>query len=165
MYSQIIRGLTVVLVLFVAATVDAQDDVDPLAELAALGDAIAETGPEGGGSIRAKRDVDPEVAKRMKDPKNFEGKVEMVKLGRFPAVAIKIKVTKPAKDGAGKSIKRNASLVVIPKLKVDSGKVAMEDGSTLINAGAFYLKKGDKVLVRLGAEKGKVWEADYIERK
>ena len=64
MYIQVVRGLTIALVLFVAATVDAQDDVDPLAELAALGDAIAETGPEGGGSIRAKRDVDPEVAKR-----------------------------------------------------------------------------------------------------
>ena len=160
-----IRGLTIVSVLFLAVTVEAQDEDDPLAELAALGDAIAETGPEGGGSIRAKRDIDPAIAKRMKDPRNVEGKVEVVKVGKFPAVAIKFNVTRSAKEGAGKDVPRNGSIVVLPKLKVDGGKVALADGDTLVNAGAFYLKKGDKILVRLGKNKGKVWEAEYIERK
>ncbi len=124
-----------------------------------------DAGPEGGGSIRAKREVDKTLMVRLKDKRNLEAKVEMVKLGRFPIVAVKLKVTRPAKEGAGKSIKRNTSIVVIPALKVDDGKISLQDSDTLLNAGAFYLKRGDKVAVRLGEQKGKVWMADYIERK
>ena len=143
----------------------AEAEFDPLAELAALGDAVAEEGPEGGGSIRAKREVDKTLMARLKDKRNIEAKVEKVKLGKFPIVAVKLKITRPAKEGAGKAIKRNSSIVVVPNLKVDGGKVLLKDKDTLLNAGAFYLKRGDKVAVRLGEQKGKVWMADYIERK
>jgi len=159
------RWLAGFAVLLLAASVEAQEEDDPLAELAALGDAVAETGPEGGGSIRAKKDVDQEASKRLKDRRNLEAKVELVKVGAFPAVAVKLKVIKPAKEGAGKGVQKNSSLVVLPKLKVDGGKISLEDPETLRNAGAFYLKRGDKVMVRLGPSKGKVWEAEYIERK
>lgn len=152
--------------LLIGASVEAQDDdVDPLAELAELGDALADDGPEGGGSIRAKKDADLTRSKRIKDPNNFEAKVDSVKGAKFPLVAIRLKITKPAKKGAGKALKRNQQIVIYPKLKVSGGKVALEDGATLINAGAFYLQKGDKVVVRLGTQKGKLWEAEYIERK
>ncbi len=70
-----------------------------------------------------------------------------------------------AKDAEGKSIKKNDTLVVVPKLKVEGKTVALADSPTLINAGSFYLQAGDKVMIRLGANKGKYWEADYIERK
>jgi len=151
---------------FAAPAAFAQDEEDPLAELAALGDAMADEGPEGGGSIRAKREVDPEIAKRKKDKRNLEGKVEEIKTGKFPNVAVKIKILKAAKEGEGKKVKRNESLVVVPQLKVDAGNVAMADPGTRLNAGAFYLQVGDKVLVRLGENtKGKLWKAEYIERK
>jgi len=149
--------------LFAAATVRAE--VDPVAELASLGDSVAETAQEGGGSIRAKKDVDMSRDQRLKDVKNLEAKVEMVKVGTFPAVAVKVKVLKPAKEGAGKDVAANAILVLVPKLKVEGGKVAMGDANTRLNAGSFYLVEGDKVAIRLGAQKGKVWEAEYIERK
>ncbi len=143
----------------------AEAEADPLAELAALGDAVAATGPEAGGSIRAKRDVDPAVAQRQSDPRNAEARVETVKIGKFPMVAVRLKITKGAKQGPGKDLAKNATIVIVPKLKVDAGKVSLEDPETALNAGAFYLQNGDKVLVRVGEKKDKVWQADYIERK
>jgi len=91
--------------------------------------------------------------------------VELTNLGKFPAVAVRLKITKPAKEGAGKGVKGNDTIVIVPKLKMDAGRVAMDDATTAINAGAFYLMKGDKIVVRLGEMKGKVWVADYVERK
>lgn len=159
-------ALALVFATSAALAQDDDDDDDPLAELAALGDAMADEGPEGGGSIRAKREVNPEVAKRKKDKRNIEGKVEEIKTGKFPNVAVKIKVLKPAKEGEGKKVKRNDSLVVVPSLKISGGNVSMNDPETRLNAGAFYLQVGDKVLVRLGENtKGKLWKAEYIERK
>lgn len=143
----------------------AEEMDDPLAELANLGDAIVETGPEGGGSIRAKEDADVTRTNRLNDKRNLDAKVEAVNHGKFPAVAIRVKVRKPAKEGKGKEIKKGQILVVVPKMKVAGGKVDMGDPETLINAGAFYLKKGDKVKIRIGEPKGKLHEAEYIERK
>ena len=151
-------------VLLIGASVEAQD-IDPLAELAALGEGAVATGPEGGGSIRAKKDADLTSSQRLKDGKNLEGKVETVSTKSFPLVAVTLKVTQPAKEGVGKDQAKNVTLVVVPQLKVENKTVAMQDPATMINAGAFYLKKGDKVVVRLGANKGKYWEAEYIERK
>ncbi len=141
------------------------EETDPLAELATLGDEAVDTGPEGGGSIRAKKDADLTRSTRLKDSKNLEAKVEKVSSKGFPIVAVTVTVTKSAKDGAGKDIAKNAKLVIVPKLKVEGKKVALEDEATLLNAGSFYLQQGDKVVVRLGTNKGKYWEAEYIERK
>jgi hypothetical protein len=156
------------IVLLIAATADAQTPAaatDPLAELAALANDAAATGPEGGGSIRAKKDADLTQTQRLKDPKNLEAKIEAVAMKDFPLVALTVTVIAPSKEGAGKEIKKNDKIVIAPKLKVDGKNVAMNDPSTLINAGAYYLRKGDKVAIRLGENKGKYWEAEYVERK
>ena len=80
-------------------------------------------------------------------------------------VALRMKVSKSAKEGPGKAVKKSTSLVIVPRLKVTAGSVELEDPDTLVNAGAFYLKRGDKVMVRLGPERDGVWEAEYVERK
>ena len=169
MRVSLIVGCTALLLSFAAyAQEDAAEeamDVDPLAALAELGDAVADTGPEGGGSIRAKKDANLERAKRLKDKNNLEARVESTDTKGFPLVAISLKVSKPAKTGPGKELKKNTKIRVIPKLAVKAKAVDMNDDATRLNAGAFYLKKGDKVMVRLGANKGKYWEAEYIERK
>ncbi len=157
-------SLFVVPVVLAVAAI-AYAETDPLAELASLGEAMAETTPEGGGSIRAKKEVDTTRQKRLKDPRNLEGKVESIKTGAFPAVAIKVRIAKPAKDGPGKSVKSGDAIVVVPKLKIDAGKVDLADADTRLNAGSFYLQGGDRVVIRLGAAKGAVFEAEYIERK
>ncbi|MBI5509158.1 MAG: hypothetical protein HY903_10430 [Deltaproteobacteria bacterium] len=154
------------LVLFLAAGVGAEEAAaDPMAELAALANDAAGAGPEGGGSIRAKKDPDMSQSKRLKDPKNLEAKIDAVLVRDFPLVALTVVVLQPAKDGAGKDVKKNDKLVIAPRLKVDGKTVALADPDTVVNAGAYYLRKGDKVAIRLGANKGKYWEAEYVERK
>lgn len=151
-------------VLLSAARVMAQG-ADPLAELAALGNAVAETQPEAGGSIRAKKEGDIGRTQRINDPKNIEAKVDEVSTKAFPVVALRLKVQKPSKDGTGKDLKGNDTVVVIPKLKSAASGIDMKDESTARNAGAYYLQQGDKVSVRLGEKKGGYYEAEYIERK
>ena len=142
----------------------AQDE-DPLAALAALGDAISDDGPEGGGSIRAKKDVDTAMTDRLGDPHNLQVKITEVLHGKFPAVAVKAKVLKLPKTRGAVEISKNETLVLVPLLKVRGGRVDMQDEGTRINAGSFYLRCGDKAMVRLGERRGKVWQAAYIERK
>lgn len=140
-------------------------DEDPLAELAALGDALGDSGPEGGGSIRAKRDVDPAIAAQLKDKRNVSGKVEAVRLGKFPAVAVRIKVVKPAESGPGQDFQQNDEIVVVPKMKVSAGRVDMSDPDTVTNAAAYYLQEGDKVLLRIDSKRGSAWQVAWIQRK
>ena len=156
---------TTFLMLAVGASAEEPGGADPLAELAALAAEAGATGPEGGGSIRAKKDADLTQTKRLKDPKNFEAKVEAVATKGFPLVALTVTVLQPAKEGAGKDLKKNDKVVVAPKLKVEGASVSLSDPATSINAGAFYLRKGDRVAIRLGENKGKYWEAEYVERK
>jgi hypothetical protein len=140
-------------------------EADPLAELAALGDQMTAVAPEGGGSIRAKRDVDVSKLDRLKDPENIEARVEELKMGRFPAVALRVRVVKPAQTGIAKSVKTNDSLVIFPNYKVDAGKVDFKDEGTARNAGAFFLQNGDKVIVKLDKQLKQTWRASFIERK
>lgn len=161
----LVLALAVGMLVASTAGAEGQAESDPLAELAALGDSVAEAAQEGGGSIRAKKDADLTREKRLKDPRNLEARVEARKTGTFPTVALRLKVLKPAKEGAGKDFKASEALVVIPKLKVEGGKVSYGDADTVLNAGSFYLQEGDRVVVRLGASQGKVWQAEYIERK
>lgn len=153
--------------LLIAPSAEAQDGemVDPLAELAALGDEMAEVGAEGGSSIRAKKEADLGRATRMKDRRNIEAQVEEVNAARFPLVAVKLKVRKSAKEGYGKDLARNAKIVVVPQMKFAGKTADLSDEATLLNAGAYYLQRGDKVMVRLGEKKGNAYSAEYIERK
>ena len=70
-----LKLLSYLIVFCSASPVVAQEEeleFDPLAELAALGEEAVATGPEGGGSIRAKKDIDLSRQQRIKDPKNIE---------------------------------------------------------------------------------------------
>jgi hypothetical protein len=140
-------------------------DDDPLGELAAMADFLSDNGPDAGGSIRAKQEANVDRSKRLKDPRNITAKVEAVKRGVFPAVALKLKVSKSAKEGLGKDIAKNSVIVVVPDLKRVAATTDFADGATVLNAGAFYLNRGDKIVVRLGKKTGKYWTAEYIERK
>lgn len=141
---------------------------DPLIELAELGEsaaADADATPEAGGSIRAKRETDMMAMARLNDPNNLRARVEEVHRGAFPLVALKIQVLRAAKEGDGARHKKGDRIVVLPKLTVASGRVDMNDTQTEINGGAFYLKRGDKIAVRVGNKSGRAWTAEYLERE
>ena len=154
------KTVVLAVLLLAAARVYAQSG-DPLAELSALGSAVAEKQPEAGGSIRAKKEGDVSRTQRLNDPKN----VEEVSTKTFPVVALRLRVQKPAKDGTGKSVAAHDQIVVVPKMKTAGSTIDMKDQPTMLNAGAFYLQDGDKVAVRLGEKKGSYYEAEYIERR
>jgi hypothetical protein len=142
------------------------EDADPLAGLAQLGNTLAMAGPEAGGSIRAKKDADLTEAKRKSDKRNYEASVVEIKRAAFPAIALKLKVVKQPSEGDQKSaVAKNEDVVIIPELKIAGNQPDMADEATLINAGAFYLRAGDKVVLRLKEKKDKVWVVEYIERK
>lgn len=146
-------------------TAAAVAQADPLAELASLGDMLFDDAPEAGGSIRAKKKADVTRTTRLKDARNLSAKVEAVKRSGFPGVALRVKVTRSASEGAGKDIPKNTVLVIIPTLQHTATGVDMTSPDTVTNAGAYYLNRGDKVKIRLGAKKGRLWQAAYIERK
>lgn len=150
-----------------AAAAEVEGDLfDPLEALASLGDSLlADESEEGGGSIRARQTRDRLAVLRLKDSRNLEAKITTIRKGTFPTVALKVKVTRPAQEGAGAKMAKNQTLVVFPRLKFSSSVVDLADDPTLLNAGAYYLHRGDKVMIRLGYQRGRVWEADYIERK
>ena len=140
------------------------DDKDPGAAMAELGDQLAMENPEGGGSIRAKKDPDVTTTQRKNDKKNVQARVISIKKGAFPQVALVLKVTKPAEDGANKS-KKDEQLIVVPSYKLAGKTVDLADQASVLNAGAFFLAEGDTVFVRLDAKEGKIWKAAYIERR
>jgi len=142
------------------------EDNDPAAAMAELGNQLAMENPEGGGSIRAKKDPDTSAALRKNDKKNIQARVMSVKKGTFPQVGLVLKVTKVAEDGPNKDkVKKDDQLIVVPNYKLAAKRVDLGDQPSVQNAGAFYLVDGDTVFVRLDTLEGKIWKAGYIERR
>lgn len=141
--------------------------VDPLLELTALADKLLESSDANkarGQALHVRRAADPAWAMRLKDPRNIEAQVTRVQAGQFPCVALKVKVLEAAEEGPGTGVSKNEALVIVPHLVVHDGQVDLQDVDTLTNAGAFFLHDGDDIVMRLGQKKGRVWEAEYIER-
>jgi hypothetical protein len=145
----------------VAGPVEAVEN--PLAELSALGDEMVATGPEAGGSIRAKRDVP--LDRLARDPCELEAKVEEVVRGTFPLAAVRVRVLQPPVGGPGSGLEKNQVVVLLPRLAMDQGRVAYRDAATVRNTGAFYLKRGDRLRVRLEERRaGGQWWFTSVER-
>ena len=141
-------------------------EADPLKGLQDLGDELLDESDASGGQPSAStRSRDRLSQLRLQDARNLEARVTGIKKGTFPTVALKVKVVKAADEGAGAKVQKNQTLVVFPRLKFAQATVDLLDDPTLTNAGAYYLQRGDKVMIRLGYQRGRVWEADYIERK
>lgn len=147
----------IALSLFLAVPAFADDD---------LGAALAQENPEGGGSIRAKKEPDLAAQTRKADKKNVQARVATVKRGAFPNVALILKVSKPAEDGPNKDkAAKDAQIIVSPVYKMAGASPDWKDAATVLNAGAFYLTEGDNVYVRLDTLDGKTWKVGYIERR
>ena len=148
---------------------EVDDDSDnPLSELAQLGEAAAggdkQAVPEAGGSIRAKNEPDLVRSTRLSDPGNVRARVEAIVRGRFPLVALRIQVLEPARDNIGSKVKKGDRIVVIPEVRMIKGRLRRGDEASEINAGSYYLKKGDKIAVRPGTDEDGRWVAVYVER-
>lgn len=149
-----------------AETPAGSDGASVLEELQELGDAAAaEVEPSGGGSIRAKKEVELARANRLDRDGNLLAKVEALLRGRFPLVALRVRVIRAARTGKGAEVGTGAILVVAPEVATRGQEVDLSEPANQLNAGAYYLKPGDKVAIRLGEKRGETWIADYVERK
>jgi hypothetical protein len=135
--------------------------VDPLAELAQLGHSLVSDGPEGGGSIRGKR----RTAMPRSEPCELRGKVERVVRGRFPLVAIRLKVLEPARAGPGAAMRNNDTLVILPHVMMSTSLPVMSDPATVVNAGAYYMRPGDRITACINGRSGRAWNARSIRRQ
>lgn len=144
---------------------------DPLAALAGLGGEGVPTAatPEGGGSIRASR---PTPLAGMPIPvqhdaaERCEAEVLAVTRGAFPQVTLKLKVRKSAKAGPLRAKLRAGKVLEVPVLLAGGGSaIDLAQALNQTNLGAYYLHKGDRVMLHaLEAQKGSI-AVDWIERK
>ena len=163
--ATLVNGMVLISLLWVTPSALANED-DPISSLQELGDALLdEPDTAGGRQSAALKSRDRLSQLRLQDTRNLEARVTGIKKGSFPTVALKVKVVKAADEGAGAKVQKNQTLVVFPRLKFAAANVDLDDDPTLLNAGAYYLQRGDRVMIRLGYQRGRVWEADYIERK
>lgn len=135
------------------------NDADPLAALAGLG---ASTGPsetpEGGGSIRASKPT-PMAALTPEVGTLFEADVVEVVRGTFPVVSVKVRLKKLAKNVTFKNKLRYGNMV---EAVVKLGNI--RERQTQQTLGAYYLKKGDRVSVRLLERDEGGYATDWLER-
>jgi len=155
-------------------------EADPLAALAGLGSGGSGGGehPEGGGSIRASKPtalppgIFPTAAAPApaasgaaeSDPsERLEAEVLEVTRAVFPQVALKLRVRKSATQGASKA-KLVAGKPFEATMRV-AAPLDLANAAQQRNAGAYYLKRGDKVLVHAEEASAGAYVIDWIERR
>ena len=144
---------------------------DPLADLAGLGGAVtAMNSPEGGGSIRASKPtattMRPSIIKEHNPGERYEGEVLEVKQQGFPAVTVKLKVRKTAKEGDLRNKLRYGRIVEAPIVfTVTETGVDLSREDNKRNLVSWYLTKGDRVLFHPLAVDAEKLQIDWIARQ
>jgi hypothetical protein len=134
------------------------DDVDALlADMREAG--RGESGS--GSSVRARRDLKTEGSEE--DAAPIVGVVESVKRQRFPLVLVGV-VVRTATEGA--RVKPDDRIVVLPRVRSRRGVIDPNDPQSKRNIGAWYVRPGDRVRVRLEPRPDgqPVWVAQSFER-
>jgi hypothetical protein len=116
-----------------------------------------------GSSLRAKRSAN--LDKLLADATTVAiGNVVSVEPGSFPEATVTIQVIRGPTGALSKTVRKGKRVGVRPALKrTKAGQVDWSDESTRINAGAWYLRAGDRVMVRIG-EAGATLQATLIDR-
>jgi hypothetical protein len=136
-----------------------EGDVGALANAAMQGDEA-----DSGSSLRAKKTADLE--KMFKDQAiTAQGTVADAGGATFPQAELVVSVTRAPSGELGKTVRKGAKIKFKPVLKMKGAAVDWADENTQINAGAWYLQKGDKVLVKIGKNNNGVYDAEIISRQ
>lgn len=132
-------------------------------DLGALAAATMDEGFDSGSSLRAKKTA--ELKKLLKDRKTTAmGKVAAVKTGEFPKAMVMVRIFRGPTGALGKEIRKGKTIAFIPNLKMKGGQVDLSDTKTQANIGAYYLEKGDRVVVKVGEEVKGGYRAEVITR-
>lgn len=133
-------------------------------DFGALASAESEDDFDSGSSLRAKKVAD--VQKLFKDAKVVAiGKVVRVQRGAFPKSLIKVQVLRGPTGTLGKRVRKGAKINFEPVFKKSGKTIDWNDATTQINAGACFLKRGDKVVIRIGKPIKGGFEASLLERR
>lgn len=134
------------------------DDVNSM--FATLQAGNAEDGS--GSSIRATKQAS--MVEVVQDPAvRVPATVLEVKHGTYPFVAVTVKIDQVPKGV--QSLKKGAKATVVPRINAPKGVIARDDEQSKMNVGAWYVKKGDKVMLKLeGKTEQGFWVADRFER-
>jgi len=144
------------------------DGADPLAELAGIGPGVGMDTPEGGGSIRASKPTEtfrPRIIKDHDPKERVTAEVLHVERGPFPRVTLTLKLRSSAKDGPlAKVLRKGKKVTGTVVLDANDAGVDFAAAATQRNLAAYYLGKGDRVVVHAVVD-GKQIEIDYVERQ
>jgi hypothetical protein len=134
-------------------------------DLAALADASRSAeDADSGSSLRAKKTVD--LAKMFKDQAvTAQGIVFDAGGTTFPHAEIIVNVIRAPTGDLGKTVRKGAKVKVKPVFKMKGKDIDWSDENTQLNCGAWFMQKGDKVLVKIGKNNNGVFDAEIITRQ
>jgi hypothetical protein len=135
---------------------------ESLAELDQLAAIDTELGS--GSSLRAKLKAEREAA--FADPETtLVAQVVDVDPAAYPRTRLKLRVLRsPRGKELKKAAPRGSTILVVPHIPSDDGRVSWDDPATRMNAGAYYLQPKDRVRVRISGGEDGVFVADAIAR-
>jgi len=150
-----------------AELLEALEDVDfGEDDFGALAEAAAEEDDEdgSGSSLRAKKAAD--LAKLFKNEKvTAIGRVLKVRQGSFPHTTVVVQILRGPKGALGKKIRKGKKTAFVPTLTMTGKTPNWSHEDTQLNAGAWFLRAGDKVRIKIGKKMGKTFEALIIDRQ
>ena len=135
---------------------------DDLGEFAAAD--IGDESDDSGSSLRAKKSAD--VAKLLADAGTTAlGTVASVKFHKFPRTTVTVRVLRGPKGALGKKIRKGKKIKFRPAMKLSGKQIDWSDEKTQLNAGAWFLRKGDRVLIKVDKKSGDAFSATVIDRQ
>lgn len=93
------------------------------------------------------------------------GTVISVKHGKYPFVAVTLKLDVVPKALADAGVKAGSKLTVVPRVQLENGRIAPADERSKTNIGAWYARTGDRIQVQVeGQSPQGFWVAARFER-
>ncbi len=133
------------------------DDLDILAAAAEADDDI-----DTGSSLRAKKvSVDSLLTDRKT---TIVGRVVAVTTGAFPRARVKVRVLRGPTGPLKRALRKGRTVTVYPRLSKKKAALDLNDPATVANLGAWFLKKDDRVRVKVGEPTQGGYVADLIVR-
>ena len=120
--------------------------------------------PDSGSSLRAKKAAD--LDRLYADAASGAlGKVVSVEQTQFPASIVTVQVLRGPTGALAKDVRKGAKIKFKPVLKMSGKAPDWSDEYTQVNTGAWFLRAGDQVRVKIGKGAADAYEAALIDRQ
>lgn len=123
-----------------------------------------DSGDGSGSSFRAKLTKSQDNKYFAKAEEVAVAQVGRVIAGKYPQIAIEMRIRRAPLGALGKEIRKGKKLVFYPQLKLKNGLPDLSDETTRMNLAAWYLRKGDEVRIQVGAKQKKGYQIKALRR-